>query len=75
MSKTFDCPHCSRTGLANESALFQHVKAKHGQKQARPLRPAREPSMADLVVQARENRAMGIRNEDWMEEMFGDYLG
>ena len=32
-------------------------------------RACREPSMADLMVEAEINRAMGIRNEDWIEDM------
>lgn len=28
-----------------------------------------EPSMADLMIEAQMNRAMGIGNEDWLEDM------
>jgi hypothetical protein len=62
--------------LRDANALFQHVKAKHGKKAARPLRPVseREPSMGEIVSEAQMNRALGLPVEPWIEEMFGDYL-
>lgn len=69
------CPHCSRT-FGDGNDLYQHAKAKHGKKAARPLRPVveREPSMSELVAEAQMNRAMGLPVDPWIEEMFGDYL-
>ena len=66
-----DCPHCSKK-LAEPNALFQHVKAKHGKKAARLLRPPeeREQSMGSLVAEAMIARACGEPVEEWIAVMF-----
>lgn len=79
---TIKCPHCARQ-FADENAVYQHIKSRHGQKAAykfgnriNPRKPkpkkqerTREPSMGELMAEAELNRMMGIENEDWIEEM------
>lgn len=67
------CPHCERS-FENRGAVYQHLKAKHGGKGKAAYVPEREPSMADLMIEAHLNRAMGVPNEDWIEDTFGDCL-
>lgn len=71
----FPCPHCDHA-LNDANALFQHVKAKHGRKAAKPLRPVieRESSIGEIVAEAQMNKALGLAVDPWVEEMFGDYL-
>lgn len=73
MSDRLACPHCTKS-FADENARFSHAKAKHKGKRIAHLRPAREPSMADLVVEASLAKACGEPVDEWMNEMFGDYL-
>ena len=60
-------------GEESPDAKVKHIAAKHRAKSARNAERSRrreaEPSMADLMVEAEINRAMGIRNERWIEEM------
>lgn len=72
-----NCPHCPRV-LQDENAAQNHLRDKHraiwNSAHARRRRAAkrqaeREPSIADLMVDAEMNRAMGIRNPDWLEDM------
>ena len=74
------CPTCGRS-FGSPRARHQHEVNVHSPKalarrsaEKAALASDREPSMADLVVDASVNRAMGVRNEDWIEGMFGDYL-
>lgn len=68
MSERVPCPHCGKR-LHDRPAVYQHIKAKHGGKGKNAYRTVRESSMADLFVQAQINRSMGVRNEEWLEEM------
>ena len=70
MNDKIPCPYCKKQ-LRDESARYSHVKAKHPNKKRAHLRPKREyeQSMADIFIEAQLNRAMGIRNEDWIEDM------
>ena len=65
------CPLCSR-GLPDLNALYQHVRARHGKREARRFKPpdTSEPSMADLVVEAIEARAAGEPVDPVIAEMF-----
>lgn len=65
------CPHCERR-FADRNGLYLHIKAKHGRKLAASLRPAanREPSMADLVIEAQLARIMGEPVDEDIAEMF-----
>ena len=69
-SEKSKCPYCNKM-LAGQDGVYSHVKAKHPQKKRAHLRPKREEeeSMADIFVNAELNRAMGIKNEDWIEDM------
>ena len=69
------CPHCTKT-FGDPNGLYSHVKAKHGKKAARPLKPVsdREQSMGELVAGAQADRAMGLSVDPWIEEVFGDYI-
>lgn len=80
-----DCEYCGKTfGSAN--AAFQHTKAKHPGKSNKwhaqactrsthrrgGSQKASDPSMADLVIEARMNAAMGEPVDDWLGDMFHD---
>ncbi len=75
------CPACGKH-FSSPHDRAQHERDKHGPRALKlaaarasaRLREPEEPSMADLMVEASLNRAMGERNEDWIEEMFGDHL-
>ena len=74
------CAACGRS-FGSPRARHQHEVNVHSAKalarrsaEKAALAADREPSMADLMVNASMNRAMGVRNEDWIESMFGDYL-
>lgn len=64
------CPYCNKK-LKSEDGVYSHVKSKHPNKKRAHLRPKLEveQSMADIFIEAELNRAMGIRNEDWIEDM------
>ena len=67
--KTIRCPNCSRKFVDN-NAVRSHLKAKHGGKGLKQFpKPEAEESMADIFLEAELNRAMGVRNEDWIEDM------
>lgn len=70
ISAKVQCPYCPKK-LAGADGVYSHVKAKHPNKKSAHLRPKRdeEPSMADLFIEAQINRSMGIKNEDWIEDM------
>lgn len=65
---------CSRCGkhFRNYQAARQHIRDYH-KKRGGEVVPARqydtEESMADLLVEAEINRAMGKPNEPWLEDM------
>lgn len=70
MSERTPCPYCTKR-LADANGLYSHVKKKHPNKKRAHLRPKRdeEPSMADLMIEAQINRAAGVKNDDWIEDM------
>lgn len=64
------CPHCERT-VATANDLYNHVKAKHGAKLARKLpRPEREQSIANQLVEALDDYALGIEPPEHLMLMF-----
>lgn len=63
--KTAQCPTCGKR-FTDNNAQRLHAKAKNHKRL--PYEDA-EPSMADLMIEAQMNRAMGGQNEDWIEEM------
>lgn len=71
MNNKIKCPYCNRE-LADASGVYSHVKKKHPNKKRahlRPDRPEQDESMADIFIEAELNRAMGIKNDDWIEDM------
>jgi uncharacterized C2H2 Zn-finger protein len=76
-----DGPHmrrCSQCGRSFKSrkAADDHIQMKHkgiGHRVS-AKRPDDEPSMADIVVDAQIAHAAGEPVEDWVKDMFGDYL-
>jgi hypothetical protein len=54
--KTVQCLHCEKK-FADENGRYQHAKTMHRGK--KNPRPAREQSMADLVIEAQIARACG----------------
>lgn len=72
------CPHCGKR-FGSEQARGQHCQAKHpgmkfsGKKHSRPPRKQRQDdgdeSMAEMFIRGELNRAMGIRNPEWLEDM------
>lgn len=72
--KHWMCSKCQKR-FADPRGIPMHVKDKHGgdgkavrvPKSERRQREDREPSMADLAIQAQIDRAMGIKNDDdWL---------
>lgn len=68
---------CSACGKrwSDPKAIPMHIRDKHAgdgkavrvPKSERRLREEREPSMADLAIQAQLDRAMGLPNDDdWL---------
>jgi len=53
------CRDCDRK-FATKGALKQHRLAKHTDA---------EPSIAEQMIEGEVNRAMGVPNEDWIEDM------
>lgn len=70
---TIKCDYCAKA-FKTENDRRQHAQRKHpGRKKPKP-RPETEdePSMADLVVEARIAAACGDPVEPWLDEMFYD---
>lgn len=66
-----ECPDCGKR-CADRNGVYLHMKAKHGKRPAREYREQHsddDESMADIMVRAQIKRAMGVRNEDWIEDM------
>ena len=51
------------------AAIAAKVRARDEQNGVRGRANQREPSMGEMLAEAQLNRAMGIPNEDWIEEM------
>lgn len=78
--RKYACPHCT-SSFKDGNGLYSHVRAKHGKAKALEINHLRksfnspsaagdeEESMASIFIQAEINRNMGVRNEDWIEEM------
>lgn len=73
------CPHCPRE-LGDENAAYQHIKCKHHGKPNPYHAACTSPtmrgghgvpsdSMADLFIEGEINRAMGVPNPEWLEDM------
>ena len=64
------CDTVSKTFKTKEAAE-QHIRARHPKKggEARERHPESNDSMADLFIEGELNRAMGVRNPDWLEDM------
>ncbi len=64
------CSRCNKN-FSSRAGCDQHIQMKHkGIGEKLPvLKKEYEPSMGDLMVEAEINRAMGIKNEDWIEDM------
>ncbi len=74
--------------MPDENALYQHLRDKHkgpahGKKAEikrqkflahQAVEDEREPSMADLMVEAQIARACGQPVDPWTEAVFGDYI-
>lgn len=63
------CQTCSKK-FRDTDALRSHVKAKKHQRPERQVE--REPSMADLMIDAQIDRAMGLPVSDWLVDMLPD---
>ena len=66
--RTIKCPNCSKK-FADNGAVYTHIKSKHNGKGKGAFRPQHEPSMAELMIEAEQNRAAGIANEPWIGGM------
>jgi len=69
--KLWICSTCKRQ-FASEEGCRDHIRAKHPRKSGHPLKlqpSGKRESMASLFIQGELNRAMGIPNEDWLEDM------
>lgn len=70
------CPYCARS-FVDANGLWQHARTKHygkgREKAINALRPRRveddEPSMADLMIKAQLDRAMGDPIPGWLADM------
>lgn len=71
MAQAFPCPACARS-FAGSNARFQHVKAKHGAKLAKTVRPPREMSLGDELTEAIMAAHAGEPVEEYLYAMFRD---
>lgn len=68
------CSRCHKV-FKSRAGCDMHIQQKHAGNGTRiPVgesasRKPHEPSMAEMFIEAEMNRAMGIRNPDWIEEM------
>lgn len=65
------CSRCNKT-FGSRAGCDMHIRDKHnGEGEKLPVikREPREPSMGDLIIEGLQNRAMGVKNEDWIENM------
>lgn len=67
------CSECHKV-FKSRVATDEHIRNKHkgnGRRIAvnEEYLPDYEPSMAELFIEGEINRAMGIQNEEWLEEM------
>ena len=63
------CQTCSKK-FRDANALRSHAKAKGHQLPEREAE--REPSMANLMIDAHIDRAMGLPVDDWLADMMPD---
>lgn len=63
------CKTCGKK-FNNDNALRSHARDKKHQLPERVAQ--REPSMADLMIDAHIDRAMGLPVEDWLIDMLPD---
>lgn len=73
MIKPWKCSTCGRP-CQTESGVLTHAKAKHPKKGGKAIlreeySAPESDSMADVFLDGELNRAMGIPNEDWVEDM------
>jgi|GEM_PF-5222442 len=65
---------CCKQGFNSEKAVTDHIQTKHSGSATRiytpykliDLREKREPSIADLTIEAEMNRDMGLPYEAWL---------
>ncbi len=65
---------CCKQGFNHEKAVTDHIRAKHPSSATRifkvhkliDLRAEREPSFADLTIEAEINKNMGLPYEAWL---------
>ena len=67
IEKPAQCPSCGKRFVGNNEQR-QHAKSKKHKALPRDTTND-EPSMAELMIEAQMNRAMGIHNEGWIEDM------
>lgn len=71
---TIKCAYCNKRFEA-ENSRYQHTKKKHpNRKNPKPTCDDDEPSMADLVIEARLAAACGDPVEGWLGDMFHDEI-
>jgi hypothetical protein len=75
--RAIPCPHCGKKA-ATDDGLRMHVKMKHKGKPC-AVRPQKkrtmadyEPTMAETLIDAQIDAAMGIDPPEWIENMFPD---
>ncbi len=65
---------CCKQGFNSEQAVTNHIRAAHSGKATRiytplkliDLRDEREPSIAELTIEAEMNKNMGLPYEAWL---------
>lgn len=76
-AKHFACAYCGKR-FADAQGRWQHTRARHPRKpnpalvpnaQPRPPRQSDDESIADLLIEAEINRAMGLPVDEWIEDM------
>lgn len=67
------CSCCGRV-FKSRVGCDEHIRVKHNGEAVRiavgkSIKQDDEPSMASMFIEAEMNRAMGISNEQWIEDM------
>lgn len=76
MRKPFDCPKCGKVFTTHRGAT-DHIQDVHGggvepRKRPKPPKVEREPSLADISVEAHLKRAMGESLDPLEESLIFD---
>jgi hypothetical protein len=68
-ARTIQCPNCPKL-FADNNAVYQHIRMKHGRKGIAPFRPRCEQSLAQELVDAHIDHLAGEPVPEHLRSMF-----